>query len=72
MGRAASVGAGINWLTLTVIAAFHAGALAALFFFAYEAWWFGFGTQLLAVALPFGVVSIAISWWRSRTKTGTY
>ncbi len=36
MGRAASVGAGINWLTLTVIAAFHLGALAALFFFTWQ------------------------------------
>ena len=33
MGRAASIGAGINWLTLGVIVAFHVGALAALFFF---------------------------------------
>jgi stearoyl-CoA desaturase (delta-9 desaturase) len=36
MGRAASVGAGINWLTLTVIVAFHLGALAALFFFSWQ------------------------------------
>lgn len=36
MGRAAAVGAGINWLTLTVIAAFHLGALAALFFFTWQ------------------------------------
>jgi len=36
MGRAASVGAGVNWLTLGVIAAFHLGALAALFFFSWQ------------------------------------
>jgi len=36
MGRAASVGAGVNWLTLGVIIAFHIGALAALFFFTWE------------------------------------
>src|ERR1035438_340155 len=36
MGRAASMGAGINWLTLTVIVAFHIGALAALFFFSWQ------------------------------------
>ena len=36
MGRAASVGAGVNWLTLGVIAAFHGGALAALFFFSWQ------------------------------------
>ena len=36
MGRAASVGAGVNWLTLGVIVAFHVGALAALFFFTWQ------------------------------------
>ena len=36
MGRAASIGAGINWLTLGVIVAFHVGALAALFFFTWQ------------------------------------
>jgi fatty-acid desaturase len=36
MGRAASVGAGVNWLTLGVIIAFHIGALAALFFFSWQ------------------------------------
>src|ERR1035441_7268430 len=51
MGRAASVGAGINWLTLTVIAAFHAGALAALFFFSW---------QRLAVMVALYVVAINV------------
>ena len=36
MGRAVSIGAGINWLTLTVIVAFHLGALAAFFFFSWQ------------------------------------
>ena len=36
MGRAASVGAGFNWLTLVVIVLFHAGALAAFFFFSWQ------------------------------------
>jgi stearoyl-CoA desaturase (delta-9 desaturase) len=36
MGRAATAGAGVNWLTLSVMAAFHAGALAALFFFTWQ------------------------------------
>lgn len=36
MGRAATVGAGINWLTLIVMAVFHLGALAALFFFTWQ------------------------------------
>ena len=36
MGRAASVGKGINWLTLGVLVAFHLGAVAALFFFTWQ------------------------------------
>jgi stearoyl-CoA desaturase (delta-9 desaturase) len=36
MGRAATVGEGINWLTLGVLIAFHLGALAALFFFTWQ------------------------------------
>jgi stearoyl-CoA desaturase (delta-9 desaturase) len=35
MGRAASVGAGVNWLTLSVLVLFHLGALVALFFFSW-------------------------------------
>jgi hypothetical protein len=46
-------------------------ALAALLLFLYAACWFGFGMQLLAVAIPFGVVSIVISWWRGRTAART-
>src|SRR4051794_36098676 len=33
MGRAATVPSGVTWLTLSVIIFFHAGALAAFFFF---------------------------------------
>ena len=33
MGRAVFIGEGVNWLTLSVVAAFHVGAIAALFFF---------------------------------------
>jgi len=36
MGREATAGEGINWMTLIVIALFHAGALAALFFFSWQ------------------------------------
>ena len=36
MGRAATTGEGVNWLTLTVIILFHAGALAALFLFSWQ------------------------------------
>jgi stearoyl-CoA desaturase (delta-9 desaturase) len=36
MGRAATVREGFNWLTLGTIAAFHVGAIAALFFFSWS------------------------------------
>lgn len=36
MGRAVSVPEGFNWLTLAIIAAFHLGALAALFLFTWQ------------------------------------
>ena len=36
MGRAATVPSGVTWLTLSVIIFFHAGALAAFFFFSWQ------------------------------------
>jgi len=36
MGRAATTSHGLSWTTLVVIALFHAGALAALFFFSWQ------------------------------------
>jgi stearoyl-CoA desaturase (delta-9 desaturase) len=36
MGRAATTGDGVNWLTFSVIVLFHAGALAALFLFSWQ------------------------------------
>ncbi len=36
MGKAATLGDGLNWLTLTTILLFHAGALAAFFFFSWQ------------------------------------
>ncbi len=51
MGRAVSIGDGINWLTLTVIVAFHLGALAAFFFFSW---------QRLVVMLVLYVVAINV------------
>lgn len=36
MGKAATTADGISWLTLGVMVAFHAGALAALFFFSWQ------------------------------------
>ena len=35
MGRAATTGDGLNWLTLMVIGLFHVGAFAALFLFSW-------------------------------------
>ena len=51
MGRAASIGDGINWLTLTVLVVFHLGAVAALFFFTW---------QRLAVMLVLHVLAINV------------
>ena len=36
MGKAATIGYGINWSTLAIIGSFHAGALAAFFFFSWQ------------------------------------
>jgi len=36
MGKAVSLGAGVNWVTLGVLVAFHVGAVAALFFFSWQ------------------------------------
>jgi stearoyl-CoA desaturase (delta-9 desaturase) len=36
MGRAASLDAGVNWLTLAVLVVFHLGAVTALFFFTWQ------------------------------------
>ncbi|HVC46458.1 MAG TPA: fatty acid desaturase [Terracidiphilus sp.] len=36
MGRAATVGEGVNWVTMGAMSAFHVGALAALFLFSWQ------------------------------------
>src|ERR1700739_1837628 len=36
MGKAATIGYGINWSSLAIIGSFHAGALAAFFFFSWQ------------------------------------
>jgi stearoyl-CoA desaturase (delta-9 desaturase) len=36
MGREATAGEGLNWITVVTIAVFHLGALAALFFFSWQ------------------------------------
>jgi len=51
LGRAATAGQGVNWLTLSVLIAFHLGALAAFFFFTW---------QRLAAMLALYVVAINV------------
>src|SRR6266702_4168067 len=51
MGRAVAVPAGMNWLTLAVVIFFHAGALAAFFFFSW---------QLLAVMAVLYILAINV------------
>jgi fatty-acid desaturase len=51
MGREVFIGEGINWITLSVVAAFHVGAVAALFFFTW---------QRLVVMLALYVVAINV------------
>ncbi|MGB8261250.1 MAG: fatty acid desaturase [Terracidiphilus sp.] len=51
MGRAATVGDGINWLTMTVVVLLHVGAVAALFFFTW---------QRLAVMMALYVLAINV------------
>jgi stearoyl-CoA desaturase (delta-9 desaturase) len=53
MGRAATTGEGINWLTLTVMIAFHVGALAAFFFFSWQR--LAVGVVLYVVAINVGI-----------------
>ncbi len=36
LGKAVSLGEGLNWLTATILLLFHAGAIAALFFFTWQ------------------------------------
>ena len=65
MGRAATVGDGINWLTLAVMAVFHAGALAALFFFSWQ--------RFVAMAILYALavnVGIGMCYHRLLTHRG--
>ncbi len=55
MGRAATVGEGINWLTLGVIVAFHIGAVAALFFFTWQRLLVGLVFYVLAINVGIGM-----------------
>ncbi|HUV70855.1 MAG TPA: fatty acid desaturase [Terracidiphilus sp.] len=65
MGRAASVGAGYNWLTVSVIVLFHIGALAALFLFS----WQGLATLVVLHVLAINV-GIGMCYHRLLTHRG--
>ena len=58
MGRAVSIGAGINWLTLSVIVAFHLGALAALFFFTWQRLTVMLVLYVVAINLGIGMCAV--------------
>jgi stearoyl-CoA desaturase (delta-9 desaturase) len=55
MGRAASVGEGINWLTLVVLIVFHLGAVAALFFYTWQRLTVMVGLYVLAINVGIGM-----------------
>ncbi|MGD0096002.1 MAG: fatty acid desaturase [Terracidiphilus sp.] len=55
MGRAATVGEGINWLTMTVLVIFHLGALAALFFFTWQRLTVMIALYVLAINVGIGM-----------------
>jgi len=65
MGRAATVGEGINWLTLGVLIAFHLGAVAALFFFTWQRL-----TAMLALYVLAINVGIGMCYHRLLTHRG--
>jgi fatty-acid desaturase len=65
MGRSAAVPAGVNSLTLVVVALFHVGALAALFFFSWQ--------RLLVMAILYVLainVGIGMCYHRLLTHRG--
>jgi stearoyl-CoA desaturase (delta-9 desaturase) len=55
MGRDATVGEGINWLTMTVLIIFHLGALAALFFFTWQRLTVAVALYVLAINVGIGM-----------------
>ena len=65
MGRAATVGAGMNWITVVTIIVFHAGALTALFMFSWQ--------RLLVMAVLYTLainVGIGMCYHRLLTHRG--
>ena len=55
MGRAATIGDGVNWVTLTAMIGFHAGALAALFFFSWPRLTVAIVMYVLAINVGIGM-----------------
>jgi len=55
MGRAATRSDGINWLTLVVVALFHVGAVAALFFFTWPRLAVMLGLYILSINVGIGM-----------------
>ena len=55
MGRAVSVGEGINWLTLAFLIVFHLGAVAALFFYTWQRLTVMVGLYVLAIDVGIGM-----------------
>ena len=53
MGRAATVPEGVNWITMVALIVFHAGALAALFFFSWQR--FAVAVVLYVLAINVGI-----------------
>ena len=53
MGRAATVPEGVNWVTMVALIVFHAGALAALFFFSWQR--FAVAVVLYVLAINVGI-----------------
>ena len=46
---------GLNWTTFTAFAVFHAGAIAALFFFSWTAFWTAFALNWIALSWGIGM-----------------
>ncbi len=55
MGRAATIGDGVNWMTLFFLSLFHLGALAALFFFSWQRLTAMVGLYFLAINVGIGM-----------------
>jgi stearoyl-CoA desaturase (delta-9 desaturase) len=62
MGRAVSISAGINWITMSVIVEFHIGAVAALFFFTWQ-------RLVVMLVLYFAAINLGIGMCYHRLLT---